>query len=1061
MSKKDINSLTDEILKFIADKYEQTSDDDMDNCNLVEDWNNDDDNVDDDKVDNEDDVEDNNENDDVNDDENDGDEDSDEDDPLDFSIPPYEFFFTANFNPIETSMFFRIESLMIEEGLRLHTNLVVRSNEEEDTFRAVIRMRKSSKRIEKIITPEDIKLNDGVVHLTDVLITDLLDDDYALDKGSGDMIYFELFKEDEDESIHLNRLSIDGPWPSGHITPCLDRVMMNIVKPVNLMSALSEITGWGNLKSRISDMLDRSKIGRKRQEMGLPGNAPILHTLLIGNNGTGKSSAAYFLARVYSMLGFLKFHEVHRISLANMCSMTLSGEYEIVMDAVMRASGETLVFENAHLLFRQEAKPHDTEGNIVRALVDALEDKKRFPCWMLVLTGDPAGMEQLMAAYPSLRNKFSAPIYMEDFTPSEMLEITEKCEHDYGLEFTEEAQLKLKTYISQRHNQCSPDIQNAWLIHKMFNDSIIPAMYKRLGIVENPTTEQLRTVMPEDIPTLADSKTISMAKLDELIGLSNIKSKIYDYMYAVQLAAKRMEMGFTTNMPRLHCAFLGNPGTGKTTVAEIIGQIFASWGILSEGRVIRTEKNQMVGQWIGQTEQNMKDLLARARGNILFIDEAYQLVEDHNERDYGHIVMNSLLTELGKERQEMVVILAGYTARMQKLLESNEGIQSRFPNVFNFEDYTTDELLEIGKLMIKRQGFILTEGAEQNMRRIIKNESGSPSPLFGNGRFVSNLLQNEILATLGARIAKIERPTKEQLCTILPEDVIIGKKQKDAVFDDVAIDAALARLDSLVGLYGVKMAIHNFVQSARYLHSIGEPYVGRGLLSWRFIGKSGTGKSTVARIMATILKGMRLITNSHITEVKGERIFGVSEHDCNEVLQDALKRSCNGLIFIDVDERKFSEYKSVYNSNIELIILKLKEMTAETAGECALIMAELDAPNKTMAEQLSDVGVYEFDHTLIFRDFSSDELFLILSNCLSKYNVSFSKAAESHIRKYIASLRSSIDAGARTMKLMARTIFQRVVLRESGLACPPTNHEVQLSDVEAFKWDNRKGRIGY
>ena len=139
MSKKDINSLTDEILKFIADKYEQTSDDDMDNGNLVEDWNNDDYNVDDDKVDNEDDVEDNNENDDVNDDEND----SDEDDPLDFSIPPYEFFFTANFNPVETSMFFRIESLMIEEGLRLHTNLVVRSNEEEDTFRAVIRMRKA------------------------------------------------------------------------------------------------------------------------------------------------------------------------------------------------------------------------------------------------------------------------------------------------------------------------------------------------------------------------------------------------------------------------------------------------------------------------------------------------------------------------------------------------------------------------------------------------------------------------------------------------------------------------------------------------------------------------------------------------------------------------------------------------------------------------------------------------------------------------------------------------------------------------------------------------------
>ena len=128
----------------------------------------------------------------------------------------------------------------------------------------------------------------------------------------------------------------------------------------------------------------------------------------------------------------------------------------------------------------------------------------------------------------------------------------------------------------------------------------------------------------------------------------------------------------------------------------------------------------MVGQYIGETELKMTRLLARARGNILFIDEAYQLVEG-GDKDYGRIVMNSLLTELGKENPDMVVILAGYTAPMKRLLESNEGIESRFPNVFNFEDYTTDELVEIGKQMIDRQGFILTPGAEANMRAIIED----------------------------------------------------------------------------------------------------------------------------------------------------------------------------------------------------------------------------------------------------------------------------------------------------------------------------------------------------
>ena len=422
--------------------------------------------------------------------------------------------------------------------------------------------------------------------------------------------------------------------------------------------------------------------------------------------------------------------------------------------------------------------------------------------------------------------------------------------------------------------------------------------------------------------------------------------------------------------------------------------------------------------------------------------------------------MNSLLTELGKENSDMVVILAGYTAPMKQLLESNEGIESRFPNVFNFEDYTTDELVEIGKLMIKKQGFTLTEGAEKNMRAIIEEEAEKPSPRFGNGRFVSNLLQNEILATLGARTAKLENPSKEDLSTILPEDVVIGKAQKDVVFDDVAIDAALARLDALAGLTGVKAAIHNFVKSARYLHSIGEPYVGKGLLSWRFIGKSGTGKSTVAEIMASILKGMRLIANSHITEVKGERILGAYD-ESQEVLREAVKKSCNGLIFIDVDDSKFNDDRARYGRIVEQMLLKLKEMTIEAGGECALILAELDAPNVDVAEQLSEAGIYEFDHTLIFKDFTADELYDILCYCLRKFEVSFTPEAENHIRGYLTTLSSSIYANARTMKLMARTIHQQVILREAGLPERPAAHQVELADVETFKWDGKKGKIGF
>ena len=825
------------------------------------------------------------------------------------------------------------------------------------------------------------------------------------------------------------------------------------------LEQLDNYEGWRNFKQMMRTVVANCQMEERRRKAGLQVVHQRLHTVVAGRSGTGRSTCISFMQQLYVQLGLL---EERKMEIVPVSDLARHDGYGNVMELVDGMQNGMLVIRNAQDLYKTDIKGFDEISNVIRALTDALENENKYPQWMLVLEGEPEGMDALLSANPSLKKHFSNTIHLEDFTVEELCRLFKaRCE-EYVYSLSAKAQKKLEIYFAYQFQRRGPNYDNIHMVNRLFKTEVTPALYQRLQTVQKPTKKQLRTIEADDIPDVYDHSEAELRELEELVGLEKIKSRVNDYLNVVRLSKRRIELGLSTTMPRLHMVFLGNSGTGKTTVAQIIGKVFASWGILSNGSVICTEKSKMVGEYIGETERKMNQLLAQARGNVLFIDEAYQLVEG-GEKDFGRIVMDSLLTELGKDNLDMVVIMAGYTAPMKKLIESNEGIESRFPNVFNFEDYSVDDLVKIAKVMAQNQGFVLAEGVEEKICSIIQEEHDKPSSRFGNARFVSNLLQNEILSTMGKRISLIANPTKEDLCIICPEDVVIGKKRKDLVFDDLAINTALARLDCLAGLGNVKKAIHDFVQSARYLQSRGEDYLGNGLLSWRFIGKSGTGKSTVAEIMAAILKGMRLIATSHIVEIKGERILNVSDYDCDLVLRDAVKRSCNGLVFIDVDASECGEFPTNYYRRIEYVLMRLKELTIELGGECALIVAELidSVPNGDLAEQLSDAGIYNYDHILVFKDYTSDELFQVLDSCLRKKSVSFAPQAELHMRNYIKKLSTTEHANARTMEIMSRTIYHRVVLRESGLTVPPKKHQVELADVDTFLWDSKKGRIGF
>lgn len=604
-----------------------------------------------------------------------------------------------------------------------------------------------------------------------------------------------------------------------------------------------------------------------------------------------------------------------------------------------------------------------------------------------------------------------------------------------------------------------------------FGDKIIDAP---LHIGEEQTGEyNLYTIQTRPpvghIKEASDSKPgerDAMDALQEMVGLHSLKQSIADHINYVKLLTARKKAGLKATIPPLHMIFTGNPGTGKTTVADFMGEIFHKMGLLEKGHVVCTNRSKLVGKWIGDTEQKTEAAIEAAKGGVLFIDEAYSLYtndKDGDRRDYGNRVIETLLPKLSDSNFGTIVILAGYPAEMEQLMESNPGLKSRFPFTFHFEDYSPKELLDIAELTIHREGYTITDEAREALFQLIKAESKKRDRHFGNARFVNRIIQSEILPAMATRLNKsgvYDSPDdkRQALTTIERDDIPKHVDEKSLVvtepFDETAIDEALARLDRMIGLTQVKAAIHNFVTVARLLHRNGKNFFGEIPLKWSFAGNTGTGKSTVAQIMTDLLKAMNILDNGNFTEIKGEQLYNVPDYKVDEVLKEAMKRSQQGLLFIDGDSPKFKNAANTFDS--EQLRIKLAEYTSTLPGAHALIIAENRAPRQELVEQLIDNGAPEVDHTLIFEDYTQDELFEILKQMLSDKGFAIGPEAEAVMRRYIRHLaadRRSCYANARTMKIISRTIIQNTYLRLSNMHEAPARATVLPVDVACFDID--------
>jgi len=802
----------------------------------------------------------------------------------------------------------------------------------------------------------------------------------------------------------------------------------------DILKDLDNFIGMSEVKSAVREIAYAVQNAVQRQERGLGEQEKMsMHIILTGNPGTGKTTIARKLGEILAAIGYLDSGHVVEVDRAKMVS-PYQGETPKVVDRLCdKAMGGILFVDEAYTLAPvSSAGDRDNQGaQALEKLMKRMEDDRGK--FVVIAAGYRTEMDNLFRVNPGFRSRFNYFLNIEDYSPDELYQIMHVFAKAKKYIFSPQAEALTKKMIQEMYDSRGKDFANGRTMRSLF-DQICKKQAQRLQgtDISSMSNEQLMTIEDQDIPYEAP-KTVDykecLKALDGLVGLGAVKKEISNLAAFLNLQIKR---GETNTFQGKHYVFTGNPGTGKTTVARIMTDVFKTLGIVSRGQLVEADRAKLVAGYSGQTAIKTNQLVDEAIGGVLFIDEAYTLKSNDSD-SFGAEAIDTLLKRLEDDRGKFICIVAGYTDQMHDFIDTNPGLKSRFTQTIHFDDYTPDELTQIFLNLAAGKKFTVDENTKAAIHRQFEQLYLRRDKNFGNAREARRIFNEAVEKQSQRLVTLMNDPNfkEEDMYRLTTADLPMAQNESARPLDEV-----LNELDEFVGMRTVKNSIRRLAVQSMFMKqraAAGAGSVQQMSMNFILTGNPGTGKTSIARKMGEVLQAMDILPTSRVIESSRATLVGKYMGETPKIVNNMCDKAMGGILFID-EAYTLSDGGDMYGK--EAIDTLMKRMEDDRGKFVVIAAGYKDKMDEFM--QINPGLASRFTHKLQIDDYNEDELLAIFKGMAQKDQYTLSPEAEFKLLDKIYRMVVSKNenwGNAREMRNLLDATIQKLSERVSQL--PP------------------------